>query len=68
MRHRRPPGLMGDTAPEVLEVMWNVQEDFLHAALTRIEQAHGGVQRYLVERLGLDPEAQAALAERYLHP
>ena len=66
--YRRPPGLMGDTAPEVLEVMWNVQEDFLHAALERIEQAHGGVQRYLVERLGLDSAAQAALAERYLHP
>jgi len=66
--YRRPPALMGDSPSEVLDVMWNVQEDFLHAALDRIDRAHGGVQRYLVERLGLDRAAQAALTERYLQP
>jgi protein-tyrosine phosphatase len=68
VHYRRPPMLMGDTAPEVLDVMWNVQEDFLHAALSRIDETHGGVQRYLVDRLGLGPELQATLNLRLLQP
>jgi len=68
VHYRRPPGITGDTPPEVLDVMWNVQEDFLLAALSRIDEAHGGVQRYLVERLGLDSEAKAELALRFLQP
>jgi protein-tyrosine phosphatase len=68
VHYRRPPQLMGDSAPEVLDVMWNVQEDFLHAALSRIEQSHGGVQRYLADRVGLGREMQTALALRFLQP
>jgi protein-tyrosine phosphatase len=68
MHYRRPAGIMHDTPPEVLDVMWSVQADFLQAALARIDEAHGGVQRYLAERLGLDSAVQAALASRLLQP
>jgi protein-tyrosine phosphatase len=64
--YRRPAGIMLGTPLDVLEVMWSVQEDFLQAALARIDEAHGGVQRYLAERLGMDGAAQAALASRLL--
>jgi protein-tyrosine phosphatase len=68
-RHFKPPVLRwGDIDPEVLAVMWRVQQDFLEASLQRIDQAHGGFDRYLGTRLGFGAAAQAALRERYLQP
>lgn len=66
VHYRRPARTDGTWPPDVLEVLWNVQEDFLHAGLARIEAAHGGVERYLRERIGLDAAARQALAARYL--
>ena len=66
-RHFKPPALRwGDLDPDVLAVMWRVQEDFLEAALQRVDQVHGGIDRYLGTQLGLGPAARAALRERYL--
>jgi protein-tyrosine phosphatase len=66
-RHFKPPALRwGDLDPDVLAVMWRVQEDFLEAALQRVDQGHGGIDRYLGTQLGLGPAARAALRERYL--
>ena len=66
-RHFKPPVLRwGDLDPDVLAVMWRVQEDFLEAALQRVDQGHGGIDRYLGTQLGLGPAARAALRERYL--
>ena len=68
-RHFKPPELRwGGIDSEVLAVMWRVQQDFLEAALERIDQAHGGIDRYLDARLGFGPTARTALRERYLEP
>ena len=64
--YQRPPG-MGSHAPEeVLAVLWRVQEEFLNAALHRVDKDFGGVQAYLVDVLGVDAAAQKELAGRYL--
>lgn len=64
--YRRPAG-MGSHAPqEVLAVLWRVQEDFLEAALHKVESEFGGLQPYLVDVLGVDAAAQKELALRYL--
>ena len=64
--YRRPEG-MGSHAPEeVLSVLWRVQEEFLNAALHRVDNDFGGVQTYLVDVLGMDAAAQKELAGRYL--
>lgn len=64
--YRRPEG-MGSHAPEeVLAVLWRVQEEFLNAALHKVDTEFGGVQPYLVEVLGVDAAAQKELAGRYL--
>lgn len=68
MHYRRPARTDGTLPPEVLEVLWNVQEDFLGAAFARIDDAHGGIQRYLAERIGLDAAARDALTRKYLVP
>lgn len=64
--YRHPPLPRSDTPPEVLAVLWRVDEAFLDASLAAIEQDHGGIERYLRERLGLGAAARAALAARYL--
>lgn len=51
---------------EILQVLWAVQESFLDTALDRIERVHGGVERYLAERVGLGPERRERLAARLL--
>ena len=64
--YQRPPGL-GSHAPEdVLRVLWRVPEEFLNAALHRVDQDLGGVPTDLVAVLGVDAAAQKALAQRYL--
>jgi protein-tyrosine phosphatase len=54
------------TPPEALAVLWQVQQGFLDAALQVIDTEHGGVQRYLGQRLGLGKTALDTLASRYL--
>ncbi|MBP3979157.1 tyrosine-protein phosphatase [Acidovorax sp. JG5] len=64
--YQRPPG-MGSHAPEeVLRVLWRVQEDFLDAALHKVDTEFGGLQAYLVDVLGVNAAAQRELAMRYL--
>ncbi len=43
-----------------------VQEEFLNAALHRVDKDFGGVQAYLVDVLGVDASAQKELAGSYL--
>ena len=66
-RHFQPPTHGRSELPdEVLEVLWSVRPDYLDAALQAIDDAHGGVPRYLQQRLGLGPAQLDALAARYL--
>ena len=51
---------------EAMAVLWGVQQNFLDAALHTIDTDHGGVARYLNQRLGLSPAALETLALRYL--
>jgi protein-tyrosine phosphatase len=63
----RPASLVHDTlSPEALAVLWRVQPDFLHAALHAVDTDHGGIERYLSRRLGLNAAARAKLAARWL--
>ncbi|HSW03548.1 tyrosine-protein phosphatase [Aquabacterium sp.] len=64
--YRHPPLPPSETPAEVMKVLWSVQEGFLQAAIDAIEADHGGIERYLSQRLGLGPSARAALAARYL--
>lgn len=66
--YRHPPLPASQTPPEVLKVLWSVQEPFLDAALHAIAQDHGGLPRYLRQQLKLSPAALDALAARYLQP
>lgn len=64
--YRRPVSLASTASPEVLNVIWRVQEDFLQAALQVVEHDHGGLQRYLSDGLGVDAVASGRLADLYL--
>lgn len=63
---RHPPMPATNTPPEALAVLWRVQEGFLEAALQAVAQDHGGIDRYLHQRLGLSEAALQTLAQRYL--
>jgi protein-tyrosine phosphatase len=63
-----PPAAQGGLSAEVLAVLWRVQPGFLHAALQVVDSDHGGVERYLDQRMGLDAATRRRLAERYLTP
>jgi protein-tyrosine phosphatase len=65
---KQPPAAQGALSAEVLAVLWRVQPGFLGAALDVVDSDHGGVERYLGERLRLGPSALRSLAERYLQP
>ncbi|MBS0524360.1 MAG: tyrosine-protein phosphatase, partial [Proteobacteria bacterium] len=66
--YRRPESLKSSAPEEVLNVIWRVREDFLQAALQSVDRDHGGVQRYLGRRLGVDEAARRRLADLYLQP
>jgi protein-tyrosine phosphatase len=55
-----------DIPPDALAVLWRVQEGFLDAALRIVDADHGGVERYLDNRLGLSATALVTLGARYL--
>ena len=65
--YRRPPYTPTRAiSDDALQVLWSVRAAFLHHALQVIEQRHGGIERYFVQRLGLDAPARARLAQRFL--
>ena len=66
--YKHPASTQHALSAEVLAVLWQVQPDFLHAALDAVDRDHGGIERYLQQRLGLGPAALKTLAERYLEP
>ena len=68
LHYRHPPLPRSDTPPEVLAVLWRVQEDFLTTALAAIDAQPGGMAGFLHRRMGLDAAALGLLAERYLAP
>jgi len=53
-------------APDVLKIVWEVQESFLQASLEQIQISHGNVQNYLSNELGLTPAAKNRLQSLYL--
>ena len=65
---QQPPAAQGGLSAEVLAVLWRVQPGFLDAALHAVDTDHGGVERYLSQRLGLSAVARQQLAALYLQP
>jgi len=53
-------------APDVLKIVWEVQESFLQASLEQIQASHGNVQNYLSNELGITPAAKLRLQYLYL--
>jgi len=53
-------------APDVLKIVWEVQESFLQASLEEIQATYGRVQNYLSDQLGLTPAALLRLQSLYL--
>jgi protein-tyrosine phosphatase len=47
-------------------VLWRVQQQFLDTALRIVDVDHGGIERYLTQRLRLSRAALDTLAARYL--
>jgi len=66
--YRRPQAVLGSAPQEVLDVVWRVQADFLHAAFEAVQRDHGGLERYLAQQLKVDGAARARLAQLYLQP
>ncbi|MCL1962526.1 MAG: tyrosine-protein phosphatase [Desulfovibrionaceae bacterium] len=63
----RMPAFAGNrVSPEVLNVLWRVQETFLDAALQAVDQDFGGADRYLTRELRLPPTARQRLKALYL--
>ena len=53
-------------SPDVLNVLWRVQEPFLTAALDPVLAEYGSVPTYMAKVLGVDAKAQQRLAQMYL--
>jgi protein-tyrosine phosphatase len=53
-------------APDVLKIVWEVQESFLQASLEQIQTSHGNVHNYLSNELGITPAAKLRLQSLYL--
>lgn len=53
-------------SPDVLKIVWEVQESFLKASLEVIHQDHGGMQNYLRQELKLSDAAMQKLRTTYL--
>ncbi|MFO1328085.1 MAG: tyrosine-protein phosphatase [Rubrivivax sp.] len=65
--YRRPAYTPTRVIPEdALQVLWTVRAAFLHHALQVIDQRHGGIEAYFERTLGLDRDARARLADRFL--
>ena len=64
--YRRPDVSGSQLDPEVLRVLWRVQEEFLDAALHAVDKDYGGVQPYLQTALRVSPADQRRFAALYL--
>lgn len=64
--YRRDHSIEGKGHPHVLKVLWQVQPEFLHAALDLIEHQHGGMQNYLRGPVGLQEHDLLSLQELLL--
>lgn len=53
-------------SPDVLKIVWEVQESFLKASLEVIHSEYGGMQSYLSNTLGLSKAAMHQLRKLYL--
>jgi protein-tyrosine phosphatase len=53
-------------APDVLKIVWEVQESFFQASLEEIHARYGNVQNYLGQELNLTPAALLRLQSLYL--
>ena len=65
-RLRPPEASRHGLAPEVAQVLWRVQPEFLNASLEAVAQDYGDVQAYLRDALGLGREARERLHALYL--
>jgi protein-tyrosine phosphatase len=68
VHYRRPPSRDPRVPDDALAVLWSVRPAFLHAAFDRIDRQHGGLQRFLQQRLQLTPADRDRLAALYLEP
>lgn len=64
--YRMPEVSDGRVPPEVLQVLWRVQEDFLEAGLDAIERDFGSVGAYLERALQLGAAERIQLERSYL--
>ena len=64
--YRRDARVEEAAPPEVLDVLWQVQPDFLHAALHAIDTDFGGMAAYLAGPVGLDAPTLQRLREQLL--
>lgn len=64
--YRRDPDVEGRGPAHVLQVLWQVQPAFLHAALDAVDQRHGGMQTYLRGPVGLHEAELRELREQLL--
>ena len=64
--YRAPEVTDGRVSPDVLRVLWRVEEDFLLTGLDGIRQDFGDVDAYLERALGLGPAQRAQLERSYL--
>jgi protein-tyrosine phosphatase len=55
--YRRDPRVVEEAPEEVLDVLWKVQADFLHAAWRCIDHEFGGLQNYMGGPVGLNAAA-----------
>jgi protein-tyrosine phosphatase len=53
-------------SPDVLKIVWEVQESFLKASLEVINTDPGGMHQYLSRQLGLTDAARKKLQQLYL--
>ena len=59
--YKRDARLEGQGHPHVMKVLWQVQPEFLHAALEAVDTQHGGMRDYLHGAIGLSPQDLVAL-------
>lgn len=64
--YKPPWAPRADVSPEVQQALWGVLPGYLEAALTVVDEEHGGPVRYLAQQVGLGPAQLEALSARYL--
>lgn len=66
--HLKPGGGSHALPPEIAAVLFRVQEPFLAAAFQAVEEAHGNLETYLHQALGVGPRERGRLRQLYLEP